>query len=122
MKARSTISRPATPLQRLELVHLVLVVGDDQLPRTHVRYAVTRAEGVHQVAPLHAQARLERAGGIVDARVNDAAVVGAGVHAWTRVALEQADRRAGGGDRAGRGQAGDASAYDRDVDLRGIGA
>ena len=87
MNARSTISRPldavvaSRALRALRARHLVLVVRDDQLAAARVRHVVLGAELVQQTAPFDAQPRLERAGGIVDARVDDAAVVRAGVEA-----------------------------------------
>jgi hypothetical protein len=108
---------PGVPaLERFELVDLVLVVRDDQLAGAHVRDAVAGAERVHQVAPFHAQPRLERAGRIVEPRVDHSAVVGAGVHPRARMPLEHAHRHAGGRDRARRGQACDTPADDCDVD------
>src|SRR4029079_14898110 len=81
-----------------------------------MRHAVLRAELVEAPAAVHAQARLERAGRVVHAGVDDAAVVRAGVLAWPRVPLEQHDRAAALRDRARGGEAGDAGADYGNVD------
>ncbi len=65
---------------------------------------------------LDAQPGLERAGGIVDAGVNHAAVVRAGVEPGARMALEHADREPAADNGARRREAGDARANHRDVD------
>ena len=62
--------------------------------RTARAARVRRAELVHQLAAFDAQPRLQRAGRIVDAGVDHAAVVRAGVHARARMPLEHADRSA----------------------------
>src|SRR6185369_8363100 len=99
--------------------HLRSVVPDDQLAAFAMRHAVLRAELVEAPAAVHAQARLERAGRVVHAGVDDAAVVRAGVLAWPRVPLEQHDRAAALRDRARGGEAGDAGA-DYGTSIRSI--
>src|SRR5262249_22638676 len=106
----------AAPLQRLELSDLGGIVRDDQLAALRVRHLVALAELVEQMTSFDAEPRLQRAGGIVDAGVDDAAVVGAGVLSPPRMALEDADRNAARRDRTRRGQAGDAGADDGNVD------
>ena len=81
--------------QLLERRHLRRVGGDDQLAGPRVRNVVLRAERVQPIAPLDAQPRLQRSGRIVDAGVNDAAVVGARLHPRAGMALEEADGLAG---------------------------
>jgi hypothetical protein len=85
-------------MQRFERRHFVRRCSDDELAASRVRDVVCGAEGVEQVAPLDAEPRLQRAGWIVEAGVDDAAVVRAGGPADFAVAFEQADRRAGTGE------------------------
>ena len=123
MNARSTSSNPSTPLlvaahlERFELPDLAVVVRDDQLAGLTVRHVVAGAERVHQPSPFDAQPGLQRSGWVVDARVNDPAVVRAGVETRARVPLEDACRMAARRERPGRGQSGHAGADDCDVNL-----
>ena len=123
MNARSTISRPSTPLSTPRRCSASscgissLVVRDDQLAAARVRHAVRGAELVEQPPAFDAEPRLQRAGRIVDAGVDHAAVVRAGVQARARVPLEDADRLAARRERPRGGQAGHAGADDRDVNL-----
>ena len=82
-----------------------------------MRHAVTRAELVHQIAAFDAQPGLQRAGRIVDAGMDDAAVMRAGVHARAGVPLEDTHRRAGRGNRARGGEAGHTGADHGDINL-----
>ena len=100
--------------QLLEDGHFVCVVCDDKLSAALVCHRFGAAEVVHEVASLHTQPRLERAGRIVEAGVNHAAVVRAGIEARAHVTLEHADACAGTGDRARRRQPCHAGADDRD--------
>ncbi len=103
--------------QRFEIRHFVIVGGDDQLSATRVRNAMLRTEVVEAIAPLDTQARLERAGRVVKAGVDHARVVRARGAAGSRIALEQAHRRAGLGKRQGRREPRHAAADHRHVDL-----
>ena len=78
---------------------------------------VRGAESVHQAAAFHAQTRLERAGRIVDSRVDDAAVVGARVEARTRMSFDHADGKTTACDGGGGGESGDSGADHGHVDL-----
>jgi hypothetical protein len=63
---------------REELVqtrNLRLVGGDDDLAAAIVRNAVLVAVGVERAASIHAELRLQGSGGVVDAGMDDAAVV-----------------------------------------------
>ena len=75
----------------LERRHLAVVLRDDQLAAAVGTAPVPLAELVEQAGAVDAVARLERAGGVVDAGVNDLAVVRAGAHARAGLALEHAD-------------------------------
>src|SRR5690606_34247050 len=59
------------PRDRLELRVLVRAGGDDELPAAAVRDAVFLAVAIEALAPLDAQACLERSRRIVDAGVDD---------------------------------------------------
>jgi hypothetical protein len=77
--------------QGFERVGLVVIVRDDQLAASAMGDVMCGAELVHQPRPLDAVARLQRAGRIVDPRMNDLTVVRAGAHARPRLAFEHAD-------------------------------
>ena len=79
-------------VQRVQRLQLRIIVRDDQLPAARVRDAVARAEVVQQAASFDAQPCLERSGRVVDAGVNDAAVVRARVLPGPGMAFEHADR------------------------------
>ena len=66
-----------SPPELIESGELVLRGREDQLPAYLVRYAMVATEPEHLLRPRHAEAGLERAGLVVDARVDDPAVVAA---------------------------------------------
>jgi hypothetical protein len=107
----------AAHLERFELPDLSVVVRDDQLAGLTVRHVVAGAERVHQPSPFDAQPGLQRSGWVVDARVNDPAVVCAGVETRARVPFEDACRMAARRERPRRGQSGHAGTDDCDVDV-----
>ena len=85
--------------QRFEHWHFMFIRCHDEFAAARVPNVVGRAEVVQPIATLHAQSGLERAGGVVDAGVNHAAVPRAGAMARTHVAFEDADTRATAGER-----------------------
>src|SRR5262249_12694733 len=103
--------------QRLQLLELAVVMRDDELAAALVRDAMLDAELVEQSSSFHAQPGLEGTRGVVHASVNDAAVVRAGIEPCARVALDDADGLASGGNRTRCRQAGHAAADDGDVNL-----
>jgi hypothetical protein len=115
--------RVAARLQRHERRHFRLVCGDDDFSAAEVGDTVHGAKLVHHAAALHRQARLERAGGIVDARVDDAAIVGARVEARTRMSFNHADGKTAACDGGGGGESGDAGADHGHIDpFQGAGS
>ena len=66
---------PAAPLELVEARELAVVQRDDDLPAALGGDAVLFAVVVQPCGALDAQPRLERARGVVDARMDDAAVV-----------------------------------------------
>ena len=105
----------ALALQRLEGAQFVVVAGDDQLAAAFVRDLMLGAKRIQLAASLHAQPRLERALRVVEAGVDDAAVVRAGVQAGTRMALEHADRQSAPRNGTSGGQPGHTGADDGDL-------
>ncbi len=63
------------PMQLAELFEFTLMRGHDDLAAALVGDAVRLAEVIHARGAVHAQLRLERAGFVVDAGVDDTAVV-----------------------------------------------
>jgi hypothetical protein len=102
--------------QGLELPEFTGIRGDYELAAAIVRDVVRLAEPVQPLGPLDAQPRLERARGIVDAGVNDAAVVGAGFHPRTGMLLDVADGKTDGRQFRGRRKARDSAADDQNVE------
>jgi hypothetical protein len=98
--------------QRLEGRELVVGASHHDLPAAFVRHAVSGAELVEPLGSLDAQLRLQGAAGIVEPRVDDAAVVGAGFHPRPGMAFDDTDCAAVGGQPAGSGEPGDAAADD----------
>src|SRR5205823_7604384 len=96
--------------QRFESGDFAAIGGDNELAALFVRHVVRAAELVEERPSFDTEPRLQRAGGIVDARVNDAAVVRAGFETRTRMFLEDADRQVAFRDRQRRGEARDAAA------------
>ena len=81
---RSSSSRSVDPFDAVragpcvnvvEPGQIALVRRDDDLAATLRRDSVLLAVGVQRAASLHAQSRFERAWGVVDPRVDDAAVM-----------------------------------------------
>jgi hypothetical protein len=105
----------ATRVKRFDLRDLVRLAGDDQLPDASVRHLVPGAERVHRQPSLDAQPGLQRAGRIVDACVDHAAVVRAAVESGPWMPLEHAGGEAPLCDSARRRQTGDTAADHRDV-------
>ncbi len=91
--------------------------GDYELSTLDVRHAVLAAKLVEQGLSIDREARLERSGRIVDAAVNDTAIVGTGVHAWPGVAFEDAHRVAPPGEGPCAGKPAQASADDKYINL-----
>src|SRR3954463_11188122 len=83
--------RIARLLQAFQNRCLSLACGDDQLSTTLMRHAMRSTELVEHARAPDTMPRLQRSSGIVDARVNDLAVVRAGAHARARLALQDAD-------------------------------
>ena len=102
--------RPATLEQRDEGLCFFSGCGHDQLAAAGMRHAVAFAELVQQRPAADAQGGFERAWRVVEAGVDHATVVGAGVEAGPRMPLEQAHRAALLRQCAGRGQAADSRA------------
>ena len=67
----------AAPLEVGQTVEFALVGGDDHFAAALRADAVLGAEGVHPLGALNGHARLGRAGAVVEAGVNHAAVVAA---------------------------------------------
>src|SRR5262249_14794698 len=92
--------------------------GDDDLAAADDLDPVLLAEVDHQVLAFDAELRLEGARLVVDAGVDDAAVVAGLVRAELRLLLEDDQPRAPGarGQRSRSGEADDASAHDGEVE------
>ena len=105
------------PLELVESRQLGLVGGDDQLAVAPRLDPALVAVGVEQPGALDAEPRLERAGGVVDAGVDDAARVGGLVGGEPVLALEHAEGRVRvpGEQLAGDREPEDAAADDDDV-------
>ena len=113
-KPASAIGLAARP-QCLEVVELVVVLNDDELSAAAVRHAVRLAELVQHPRAFDAQSRLQRPGGIVDARMNHLTVVSARAHAGAWFALENAHAVTALGYRPRCCESDDAGADDGDV-------
>ena len=94
---------------------LVCPSGDDQLAAPRAGYALLGAEGVQPLAPLDAEDGLQRVPRVIDAGVDDAAVVGAGLQPRARQTFDHARRVAAGRHRARRGEPDDDAADNRAV-------
>jgi hypothetical protein len=107
----------AAALELVEAGELLLVEGDDELAVAAGGDPADVAVLVQPAGAVDAQAGLERAGLVVDARVDDAAVVARLVEADDVLALEHAEGAAGMAPEqlAGDGQADDARADDDEV-------
>src|SRR5581483_95628 len=108
-------------VDRLQPRQLRLVGGHDHLAAALPRDAVGVAELLHLARALHARARLERAGLVVDAGVDDAAVVPGLVGRETLFLLqhEQAKARVGLAEGQSGGEADDAAAHDGEIGALG---
>src|SRR4051812_26173331 len=78
-------------LQALQDRCLALVPGDDQLSTTMMRHSMRSTELEEHASASDTVLGLQRSSRIVDARVNDLAVVRAGAHAGARLAFQDAD-------------------------------
>ena len=105
---------PATPRARASRASSAAVTN---LPQRACGTPCRGAELVEQRRPAHAEARLERPGRVVEAGVNDAAVVRAGVHPGQAVPLDEAHGSPRGRDLARAGEPGDARPDHHDVDI-----
>ena len=92
--------------------------GDDQLAATLARHSVLLAEGVQPLASLDAEDGLQGIPRVIDAGVDDAAVVGAGLLPGAGQAFDHARRAAAGRHRARRGQSDQPAAHGGDIDRR----
>src|SRR5687767_12057897 len=79
--------RDAACVKGFELAGVRVPIRDDELPASRVGHIVCTAEFVQQALTLDAQSRFQRSGWIVDASVQNAAVVGAGFTARAWVTL-----------------------------------
>ena len=106
----------AARAERLERGDLPTVVRHDEFAAAGMRHVVSRAEVVEQPGPLHAVPRLERTFRIIDAGVDDLAVVRARGRAESRLPFEHADAAAAPADGERRREADDAPSDDCRVD------
>jgi xanthine dehydrogenase YagT iron-sulfur-binding subunit len=111
----------AAPFELVESQDFARVDRHDDLAATLEGNAVLGAELLEETAPASAHHGLLRTGFVIEACVNDAAVVSGLVRCESRLLLEQRERevRARGGDGQGRREAHDSAAHDGDVDLCG---
>jgi hypothetical protein len=93
----------ATALELIEPRQLLLLGGHDQLAAALVGDALLVAEPVDLAGALHAEARLERAGLVVEAGVDDPAVVPALVSGNAVLRLQDGDCDPALGQGHGRG-------------------
>ena len=100
---------------RLQVLQLRGIVGDDQLAAAPVRHAALGAEGVKTLPTLDARARLERAFRVIDAGVDDFGIARARVRA-DRVFGFQHDHLAAGERELAR----DGEAHDARADHHGV--
>ena len=87
--------RRASSLELAQPLELGLVDRDDELPALVVGEAALRAVGAQQLDAAPAQARLQRPGRVVDARVDDAAVAAGLVQRDVVLLLEHGHDRVG---------------------------
>ena len=116
LETRHAVSH-APLVELFEARQLTIAHRHDHLAAPVVRDAVRLAEGRHQPHPLDAQARPGRAGTVVDACVDDAAVVPRLVRGDAGFLLEHGDAQARAALRQGEGrrQADDPPADDPDI-------
>jgi hypothetical protein len=123
MPAASMRRRPCTPLaiaaalELIQALELRAVGRDDHLAAALERDRPAFAVLIHLACAFDAEPRLQRAGHVVDARVDHARVVARLVGADLALALEHADAglRVARKQLAGHGEADDAAADDREV-------
>ena len=94
-----------------------LVGGDDELAAAGVRDPVRLAMGVEAPPALDAEPRLEAAGGVVDAGMDDLAVARRGLFPDAALRLHDQHRAAGQSQRAGDREADDPGADDGDIEI-----
>jgi hypothetical protein len=108
-----------SPLKFRECRQLVILSGDDELAANPQRNPVRAAEFAQQGASLDTEARLQRPGRIVDAGVDDTAVMARLVSGHAVLLLDDGDLAVGMNPAHSLrgGKADDSSADDRDVGL-----
>ena len=113
----------AALVDRLQARQLALVGGHDDLAAPFPADPVGVAEFLHEPRALDAEAGLQRAGLVVDAGMDDAAVVARLVGGQTWFLVEDGDAGAGVGLREGQGgrQPDDTAPDERDIHRLGHG-
>ena len=96
--------------------HLDCIDGDDELTATCMRHVMRLAKRVQTLTSIDAQSGLQGIRWIVDACMNDAAVMGAGFQSRSRVTLNHADRTAALRNCNGRREPGYTTTDDNDID------
>ena len=99
-------------LEGEEFGFFVGVGGNDKFAGVPVRDVVTSAEFVSEAVTFDAQAGFERAFGVIDSRVDDAAIARAGGHADVRILFGEEDVLVAFGDGVRDGAADYAAADD----------
>jgi hypothetical protein len=107
----------ASPRELLEHADLGVLRGHDELAEGAVGDALAHAARVQALPTLHAEARLPRAGRVVDARMDHAAVPARRLAGDTAVALEHDHAPAGSRQGGTAGEADHARAHHDDVDV-----
>ena len=102
--------------QRVQAVELGAIERHHELAELHERDVVRRAEGAQELAAAAAEARLQRVRGVVEAGMDDAAVVARLMGGEPVFLLEQQDIVVGG-EQARGGHPDDAAADDEDPHL-----
>ena len=109
LQALRAVGRPQRS-ERFEIRQFFVGRRDDQLAAAIVRHTGARAEMVEEPGPFDTELSLQGAGRIVQARVDDAAVVRAGLHARASMLFDDAERASGAGNLRSRSEAGHAGA------------
>jgi hypothetical protein len=112
------LSTVATALhcERLDQRNLVLACGHDELAASIVRNPMGRAEVVQARRAFDAELRFQRALGVVEAGMDDAAVVRARFHPRAGTTFQDGNRAPGGSESSSNGQAGHAGADNENVE------
>src|SRR6185312_12276915 len=103
-------------LDLMQQRNLLLGGGDDPFAGAAVAEAAARAVRIERLAAGDAERRLEAAGRIIEAGMDDLAVAARGAGADRFRRLEQHDLASGERQRAGRGEADDPRSYDDALD------